>query len=679
MFFKSLVLTFCFVFLVRWLGGQELAEIEEILITEIMEELEEDVDVSEVIERLRFYRKYPLDLNRVSEQQLATLLFLSPVQVQSILRHRAWSGDFISVLELQAVEGLDALTQERLLAFVTVGSPDTFRGLTFKNLLSESEQNIMLRYDRVVEPKRGYLIVDTTRSRYLGDANAYLVRYRLNYRDQIRIAVNAKKDAGEPFFQEKQRYGFDHYGISVHVKGRKRIESMVVGDYALQVGQGLVVWNGLSFGKGAMITSSARQGMGLRPYTSVNSYNFLRGISAQVRLRKIRLTPFISVRKLSGNLESTETGNVIKSISTTGLHRTPTEQRYRHAITQTISGMNLDYRQGRLKIGAIGMYTGFNGKLDPADIHRNRFAFRGRHLINTGVNFQFTYSNLHVYGETAHQLQKGWATNHGLIVSVHPKLSFFANYRDYQRNYYAFFAQSLGEGSRVANERGLYSGMVYHPGRQIEWLTYVDMFRFPWLRFRVDAPSSGIDFLSQFTFRWYKVGRLSIRYRYRERPQNMAGEDPENTVVETQRKQLRIDFRYRLSAQWEVRTRTDGVVYTKAREDAYGGLLYQDVFYRLSNMRLQLNLRLALFHTDSYDARIYAFENDVLYANSFPLYHDKGWRSYLNVRYRLAKHIDLWCRFAQTRYRDRETVGSGLEQSQGNRRTDVKIQIRYRW
>lgn len=85
-------------------------------------------------------------------------------------------------------------------------------------------------------------------------------------------------------------------------------------------------------------------------------------------------------------------------------------------------------------------------------------------------------------------------------------------------------------------------------------------------------------FLSQFTFRWYKVGRLSIRYRYRERPQNMTGEEPENTVVETQRRQLRIDFRYRLSAQWEVRTRTDGVVYTKANEDAYGGLLYQDVF-----------------------------------------------------------------------------------------------------
>ncbi|WP_166785136.1 ComEA family DNA-binding protein [Sphingobacterium psychroaquaticum] len=661
------------------LSGQELAEIEEMLLAEIVEELEEDVDVSEVIERLRFYRKYPLDLNRVNEQQLAALLFLSPVQVQSILRHRAWSGAFISVLELQAVEGLDALTQERLLPFVTVGSPDIFSGLTFKNLLSESEQNIMLRYDRVLEPKRGYLIVDTTRSRYLGDANAYLVRYRLNYRDQIRIAVNAKKDAGEPFFREKQRYGFDHYGVSIYVKGRKRIEGMVVGDYALQVGQGLVIWNGLSFGKGAMITSSARQGIGLRPYTSVNSYNFLRGISAHIRFREMSLTPFISLRKLSGNLEPAETGNIIKSISTTGLHRTPTEQRYRHAITQTISGINLDYRRGRLKVGLIGMYTGFNGRLDPADILRNRFAFRGQHLLNTGVNFQFTYSNLYVYGETAHQLQKGWATNHGVIVSAHPKVSFFANYRDYQRDYYAFFAQSLGEGSRVTNERGLYSGMVYHPNRQIEWLTYVDMFRFPWLRFRVDAPSSGIDFLSQFTFRWYKVGRLSIRYRYRERPQNMTGEEPENTVVETQRRQLRIDFRYRLSAQWEVRTRTDGVVYTKANEDAYGGLLYQDVFYRLSNNRLQLNLRLALFHTDSYDARIYAFENDVLYANSFPLYHDKGWRSYVNVRYRIAKRMDIWFRVAQTRFTNRETVGSGLEQIEGNKRTDIKVQMRYRW
>lgn len=70
---------------------------------------------------------------------------------------------------------------------------------TLKNLVTKAEQEVMLRYGRLLHQAKGYQIMDTTRSRYLGDPNRYLVRYRFNYNNKIRLSINMDKDAGEPF------------------------------------------------------------------------------------------------------------------------------------------------------------------------------------------------------------------------------------------------------------------------------------------------------------------------------------------------------------------------------------------------------------------------------------------------------------------------------------------------
>jgi len=222
-------------------------------IVEDMEESEEPFDISEFTERLHHYLRHPIDLNRADERELSTLLFLSPLQLTNLLRHRETTGPFISKLELQAIDGFDRSTIEKLLPFVTVGTASALRDVSPGRIWAEAEQQVMLRYGRILERQRGYEISDNARSRYLGDANRYTVRYRSNFRDAVRLAVNMEKDAGEPFFREKQRYGFDHYGLSLHLRDAGRIRDVVMGDFALQSGQGLVVWNGLGFGKGAMV------------------------------------------------------------------------------------------------------------------------------------------------------------------------------------------------------------------------------------------------------------------------------------------------------------------------------------------------------------------------------------------------------------------------------------------
>ena len=650
------------------------------IVEQFVEDKDNEVDVDDFLERLRRYHAKPIDLNKTDEEELASLLFLSPLQISSLLAHREQSGNFLSVLELQGISHFDLPTIERLKPFVTVYPTAAFEEISLHRFRQDSEQQVMFRYGRVIERQRGYMITDTTRSRYLGDANRYMVRYRFNHREKIRLAVNMEKDAGEPFFQDKQRYGFDHYGLSFSMKDIGVVKEVMLGDYALQVGQGLVIWNGLSFGKGALITSSARQGVGLRSYTSMNEYHYLTGIATRFAISNWELTPFVSWRKLTGNRSVNEDNEyIIRSISESGLHRTPNEQRNRRSINQGVVGLDIAYRYRRLKLGAIGVYTRYDGNITPDDSPRHVYSFRGNYLLNIGINYQYTFRNVYLFGETAHEYNRGWATINGLIASVHPKVSVFANYRNYQPNYHSVFGQALGEGSEVRNEEGVYTGFSLHSSRKLEWVNYIDFFRFPWLRYRVDRPSHGMDMLSQITYTWYKIGKISLRYRHRLKQQNNSEKPPERTVVDLLKDQLRLSFQYKISSKWEIRTRIEGVQFEKEGMVDFGWLAYQDVFWNPVRLPLRFNLRLAVFATDSYDTRLYAYENDVLYASAFPMYNGTGGRSYFNIRYRFNRKLEFWTRYSYNHYLGQENVGTGLDQSEGPSRSDIKVQFRYRW
>jgi hypothetical protein len=74
---------------------------------------------------------------------------------------------------------------------------------------------------------------------------------------------------------------------------------------------------------------------------------------------------------------------------------------------------------------------------------------------------------------------------------------------------------------------------------------------------------------------------------------------------------------------------------------------------------------------------LYAYENDVLYSYSIPVFFDKGYRYYLTLDYDITKKLSFWLRWAQTIYRDKNLIGSGPDEINGNKKTEVKFQARY--
>ncbi|MNY46687.1 hypothetical protein D3C86_1818900 [compost metagenome] len=95
--------------------------------------------------------------------------------------------------------------------------------------------------------------------------------------------------------------------------------------------------------------------------------------------------------------------------------------------------------------------------------------------------------------------------------------------------------------------------------------------------------------------------------------------------------------------------------------------------------KLEVSARAAFFKTDDYDSRQYVYEKDVLYAFSIPAYYNTGTRHFLMLRYAVSKQLKIWLRWSQTRYSDIEMISSGLNEIEGNKRSEAKLQVMYQF
>jgi hypothetical protein len=105
-------------------------------------------------------------------------------------------------------------------------------------------------------------------------------------------------------------------------------------------------------------------------------------------------------------------------------------------------------------------------------------------------------------------------------------------------------------------------------------------------------------------------------------------------------------------------------------------IITQDLLFKPKKLPFDVSLRYAIFDTDSYDTRLYSFENNALYAFAVPAHYYQGNRAYALIRYSFLRYFDLWIRYGVFIYNDRNTIGSGAEEIKGDKKSDITIQLR---
>jgi len=397
---------------------------------------------------------------------------------------------------------------------------------------------------------------------------------------------------------------------------------------------------------------------------------------------------FASSRRRDGNLISAidSLGNetfeaAISSFNDFGLHRTPAEIADEGAIGQKTVGGSIRLHKNARHIAFNLLYDRLDKPLDIRPRPYNRFNFSGDRLLNASVDYSFLYNNFNFFGETAISDNGGWATTNGLLIGLHRRVDLAMLYRNFQRDYQALNANPLAEGIGARNEEGFYLGLILRPASKWEFSAYFDQFRFPWLRFQVDAPSGGYEYRARLAYEQRR--RLRIYLEVRNESKDINAPDNEtafNFAVRRTLFQTRLHIGNQLSKALELRSRFDwGYVDDEIEGRRHGFVILQDIIFRPIDSPLAFSARYALFDTHGYTIRFYHYENNLLNTFLIPAYYNRGSRAYVNLRYRPSRNLTLEARLAQTFWSDRESVGSGLEQVAGPVRTEVGAQIKLRF
>lgn len=689
-FFILLIVVFSFS-----LYSQENTKSEQELLEQLIEEIvsnsEEELDYTTLYEELTMYLNDPLNLNVATKEQLEKLYLLNEFQINSLLNYRKKYGGFLSLYELQLVYGFEIDDIKKMLPFVTVISAEGSKNIDFARALKYGSNQLFIKSQMVLEEQKGYsditdsALAASPNSRYLGSPYKIYTRYKFNYKNQLMAGITAEKDPGEEFFKGSQKNGFDFYSAHIQINNLWKFKTITLGDFQAGFGQGLVMWNGYSYGKSSYVLNVKKRGQGLKKYSSVDENLFMRGAGTTVRVKNFDFSAFYSSKMIDANISLNDTIDEeiieVSSFQNTGYHTTLSEVEDKDAISETIMGGNITYNHEKLKVGLTYVNYFFGADLVKNTVPYNKFEFAGSGNSNIGLNYQFSIKNINLFGEVALSENMSYAYLNGATFSIAPQVSFATVHRSYQKDYQAYYGGAFGENSKNANEQGLYIGAEILPYQKWKLSTYYDVYKFQWLKYQVDAPSNGVDYFVQLDYNMSRNVQMYWKFKNEIKAENSALDTIGlKTLSEVSNTKVRYHISYQLSKTVSMKNRFEMARYYKpGKSDDYGYLFYHDIIYKPVNVPLMLSFRYAFFDTDSYDSRIYAYENDILYAFSIPAYYYNGSRTYLTLKYTLSDNIDMWLRWGQFYYSNVNVISSGLSEIQGNTKSEVKAQIRIKF
>ena len=659
------------------------------LIESITEEAEGEQDPAIIAEDLNFYLNHPLDLNTASAEDLSRLHILNPFQINSLQDYKRNNGPLLSIYELPLVYGFSVDLAEKLQPFVSLSEYSTAEGprnLDARKVLSGGRHELLLRLGKVMEQQQGYrsfpdsLMEENPNKRFLGSDLKLYSRYRFRYDDHLSVGWTMENDPGEELFSGSNPYGFDFNSMHLFLSDTKWIDRLAIGDYKVRYGQGLIAWTGFTLNKSSMVMKMMKNIHQVDPYTSKNENLYFRGLAVEKKLGAFRGSFFYSNKNIDANvLDLPESeGLVVSSLIKTGYHRLPRELKDEDVMKEKVMGGSLSWNSPILRISLNGIHNLFNGEFRKGDRLYKMYDFSGSRNANLSFDYRVSFGRFYFFGEEAISRGGGTAFLNGLYGQLTSEMGVVLLHRLYDKSYHALYSGAFSESSENQNESGLYMGLQADLLPSFRLKGYMDAYRFPWLSYLTDGPSEGWDFMMDMEYEFNERSSLNLRLRRGEDLKNHLPSGQKLTSLEAYRKtNVRCQWQYHLNEKIILKNRVENV-FVRSAEKTSGIMLYQNISFKPGNGPFGLDFRYAVFDTDGYNNRIYAYENDVLYAFSVPAFYGKGYRTYINMKYSY-KLTEWWLKLARTGYTDRETVGTGLNQINGNSKTDLRFQVRLRF
>ena len=643
---------------------------------QLAEEAVDEVAINNMYEELIMLEQNPMNLNTVTRSQLELFPLLSINQANAIIEFLEKNRPVYTLFELRNVYMLDYATVELILPFFYVGEMiKEKKPFNFDQFVKSSRHNVQVRFDKTLNQRAGYgsfsdsVLAKYANRKYVGEDFYHSFKYSVSYRDKFQAGVVGEKDAGEPFWKPHYKKGYDHYGFHMMLRNVGKLRALAVGDYRLSFGQGLVLNNDFMLGKSFFSSNTIKQTSLPKRHFSTAENGFFRGAAAVIRLQNVDITAFYSNQSIDANVKD---GEGITSFKTDGYHRVPLDFEKRNNTREQVMGANINYRLNRLQIGVSGLHHAYNRFYNPTLRYYNADYWRGSESFNLGIDYSYRFSNFNFAGETARSENGTFAHIHILEYFPSTLASFTLLYRNFPSTYHAMYAKAFADGSRVQNERGLYLGTTFYPFARVTVSMFGDYVKFPTPKYNTQEPSSAIDLYAMATYNFSRDTFIEARYKFKRKEKNVKlPDDNITTVLPYQTHKLRLRYLKTFYSGWYLRTTFDFANYQTQRFPYELGYMISQNFGHRGNKKIHGDGFIGYFDSDSYDARLYSYERNIMSTFYMPSFYGKGLRAALSMRWNIKNNLSFSAKASQTRYFNRDTIGSGTEQINGNSRTDV--------
>lgn len=607
-----------------------------------------------------------INLNRADRQALMESGKLFSHEIEALLAHRSEFGLLLDWFELQAIPGFTvARIQELALWFEVL--PGHQRG-SWRQSFNKLQHRWLFRIQQTLEEQSGYTTERRAsgRSHYLGPQHAFRSQYRQS--GQMHQAViSISRDAGE--------LGIDQLGGHLALQSNGRWKRTVFGDFHIRLGEGLVANTLFGNGRSVWIDQFVFNGSQLRGASGLQNFGAYRGVSGTFQInKKWHWMPWLFSMRWSGSFigaaSDSEALGSIGTLRENGLHRTPTEFAQRHQIPAQGFGSQLFFNNRRLQLSLHGQFLQLPGSINRNEMLHQQLWPVGPHWLHAGIAHRWQRHKWHSQGEVAWQWQGGMAALQQLYFIPHSKVQMRIAGRWYSPKYLSYHANSLHRGSRVNNEQGLLLQLHYQHNRHLQIALMSDWAHFPWMRFQIPTPSN------------LREERLAIRYDFsktsflvfqvRIETQDIGNNETGLRLLNEQRL-VRAQWRYRqqLSEGWDVQWWLNHHWSQSNKGANQAQALALQLRYKSDKWAFAGQI--STFDATTYENRFFQPEPDVLYGMGMSSLYGQGARLIAMAQYQ-NRFVRVWLRYARTAYSDRQTVGAGLDESQGNIRSQISIQ-----
>ncbi len=409
--------------------------------------LEEDSPYTEeVLDKIEYFKSNPLDLNKALEADLKELPFVSDMQVLQLIlfRHRH-NGKLRSIYDLKLIPGWTAELITRLLPLVTFSEDSDG---TFKDSLEQQPKGkIQSLLGREFAPPKNYV----------GDNYSLRQGVIMQLSNKIEAGGLYKKSVGEDWFIRKFLSNPRKVTFFVRFNNlHPNIDLLVLGDYKVSFGAGLICSFGLFTHLDESPSGHIVKNRITRNY-STNEIGWQRGIAVEGSLRSggLRYMFFVSNRPIDARLGE---NYLIESINTSGLLRSPKEQRQWHSARMYSIGGRLGYHRPRFYVGINAFLYSFGRyRLSYLPGYKEILpSIPFRYLGNVSVDYTAVSRKGHWRSSGELAIDQGGALAFIHALAWHQTGGFVGalQTRYFSPHYQTFFGNTLSHFSHIGNEVG---------------------------------------------------------------------------------------------------------------------------------------------------------------------------------------------------------------------------------